>query len=167
MFERFSHDAREVVKGAEAEARELGSPAIEAEHLLLALADRVAALPAAGLDHDGVLAALDAERDRSLAAVGVSASGFEPSPLPSKPKFATSAKSALELARLRLRDFHDLACVVAEPLEHQRLLVSMPSAFSRLACFLWTACRVTPSASATSDHVHPSCNARATSASST
>ena len=98
MFERFSHDAREVVKVAEAEARELGSPAIEAEHLLLALADRVAALPAAGLDHDGVLAALDAERDRSLAAVGVSASGFEPSPLPTKPKFATSAKSALELA---------------------------------------------------------------------
>jgi len=98
MFERFSHDAREVVKVAEAEARELGSPTIEAEHLLLALADRVAALPAAGLDHDGVLAALDAERDRSLAAVGVSASGFEPSPLPSKPKFATSAKSALELA---------------------------------------------------------------------
>ena len=98
MFERFSHEAREAVKAAEAEARELGSPTIEAEHLLLALADRVAALPATGLDHDGVLAALDAERDRSLAAVGVSASGFEPSPLSTKPKFATSAKSALELA---------------------------------------------------------------------
>jgi ATP-dependent Clp protease ATP-binding subunit ClpA len=98
MFERFSHEARDVVKAAEAEARELGSPTIEAEHLLLALADRVAALPAVGLDHDGVLVALDAERDRSLAAVGVSASGFEPPRLPTKPKFATSAKSALELA---------------------------------------------------------------------
>ena len=98
MFERFSHEAREAVKAAEAEARELGSPTIEAEHLLLALADRVAALPSVGLDRDGVLAALDAERDRSLAAVGVSASGFEPSRLPTKPKFATSAKSALELA---------------------------------------------------------------------
>ncbi|HEX5617181.1 MAG TPA: Clp protease N-terminal domain-containing protein [Solirubrobacteraceae bacterium] len=98
MFERFSHEARDVVKAAEAEARELGSPTIEAEHLLLALADRVAALPAVGLDHDGVLAALDAERDRSLAAVGVSASGFERAPLATKPKFAASAKSALELA---------------------------------------------------------------------
>jgi D-alanyl-D-alanine carboxypeptidase len=98
MFERFSHEAREVVKAAEAEARELGSPTIEAEHLLLALADRVDALPAVGLDHDGVLTALDAERDRSLAAVGVSASDFQPPLLPTKPKFATSAKSALELA---------------------------------------------------------------------
>jgi ATP-dependent Clp protease ATP-binding subunit ClpA len=98
MFERFSHEAREAVRTAEAEARELGSPTIEAEHLLLALADRVASLAAVGLDHDGVLAALEAERDRSLAAVGVSASGFEPSLLPGKPKFATSAKSALELA---------------------------------------------------------------------
>jgi D-alanyl-D-alanine carboxypeptidase len=98
MFERFSHEARDVVKAAEAQARELGSPTIEAEHLLLALTDRVAALPSVGLDHDGVLAALEAERDRSLAAVGVSASGFEPTPLPTTPKFATSAKSALELA---------------------------------------------------------------------
>ncbi|HET8759066.1 MAG TPA: Clp protease N-terminal domain-containing protein [Solirubrobacteraceae bacterium] len=98
MFERFSREAREVVRAAEAEATDLGSPTIEAEHLLLALTDRVAALPAVGLDRDGVLTALEAERDRSLAAVGVSATGFEPSPLAGRPRFATSAKSALELA---------------------------------------------------------------------
>ena len=39
MFERFSHEARAVVKAAEAEARELGSHPIEAEHRLTALAD--------------------------------------------------------------------------------------------------------------------------------
>jgi ATP-dependent Clp protease ATP-binding subunit ClpC len=37
MFERFTRAARIAVKDAETEARELGSPAIEAEHLLLAL----------------------------------------------------------------------------------------------------------------------------------
>ena len=37
MFERFTHEARAAVKDAEGEARELGSPTIEAEHLLLAL----------------------------------------------------------------------------------------------------------------------------------
>ena len=37
MFERFTREARLVVANAEAEARELGSPTIEAEHVLLAL----------------------------------------------------------------------------------------------------------------------------------
>ena len=37
MFERFTREARHVVVAAEAEARALGSSAIEPEHLLLAL----------------------------------------------------------------------------------------------------------------------------------
>ena len=51
MFNRFTGDARRVVRCAEREARDLGSATVEAEHLLLALtwADE-AALAAAGLD---------------------------------------------------------------------------------------------------------------------
>ena len=100
MFERFTHDARAVVKGAEAEAVELGSPTIEAEHMLLALARRDPTLAAAGLDHDAVLLALDAERERSLAAVGVAAGDFDIPPVrvARKPQFAASAKTALERA---------------------------------------------------------------------
>jgi ATP-dependent Clp protease ATP-binding subunit ClpA len=40
MFERFTASAREVVVGAQAEARELGHPTIGTEHLLLALLGR-------------------------------------------------------------------------------------------------------------------------------
>ena len=106
MFERFTRAARTAVKDAEAEARELGSPAIEAEHLLLALtrqdpATAVArAFAEAGLDHDTVTEALDAERERSLASVGISIHDFElPAPHPAvKPRMAASAKSALEHA---------------------------------------------------------------------
>ena len=104
MFERFTRAARTAVKDAEAEARKLGSPAIEAEHLLLALtrqdpATAVArALAEAGLDHERVSEALEAERERSLAAVGISIHEFElPAPHPAtKPRMAASAKSALE-----------------------------------------------------------------------
>jgi ATP-dependent Clp protease ATP-binding subunit ClpA len=106
MFERFTRGARTAVKDAEAEARELGSPTIEAEHLLLALtrqdpASAVGkALAEAGLDHDRVAGALDAERERSLAAVGISIHDFDlPAPHPSsKPRMAAGAKSALEHA---------------------------------------------------------------------
>jgi ATP-dependent Clp protease ATP-binding subunit ClpA len=37
MFERFTREAREVVVGAQAEARTLGAPQVGTEHLLLAL----------------------------------------------------------------------------------------------------------------------------------
>jgi D-alanyl-D-alanine carboxypeptidase len=104
MFERFTRDARAVVTQAETEARELGSPTIEAEHLLLAMThvNRATAageaLAAAGLDHDRVTEALDAERERSLLAVGISIGDFD---LPrrataTKPRLAASTKSALE-----------------------------------------------------------------------
>jgi ATP-dependent Clp protease ATP-binding subunit ClpA len=106
MFERFTRAARTAVKDAEAEARVLGSSAIEAEHLLLALtrqdpATAVAlALAEAGLDHERVTEALEAERERSLASVGISIHDFElPAPHPAtKPRVAASARSALEHA---------------------------------------------------------------------
>ena len=104
MFERFTRDARAVVTQAETEARELGSPTIEAEHLLLAMThgNRATAageaLAATGLDHDAITAALDAQRDRSLLAVGISIGDFDlPKPAPAgKPRLAASTKSALE-----------------------------------------------------------------------
>ena len=99
MFERFTRDARQVVKSAEMLASGLGSPTVEAEHLLLALADRQPVLAEFGLDHDGVLAALDEERVRSLFAVGISAADFDLPPAPlTGPRFAASSKLALERA---------------------------------------------------------------------
>jgi ATP-dependent Clp protease ATP-binding subunit ClpA len=93
MFERFTRDARAVVKDADTEARRLGSPTIEAEHMLLALARR----EPFGLDRDEVLSALEAERERSLMAVGISAGDFDLPPTPvTRPRMAASAKIALE-----------------------------------------------------------------------
>ena len=106
MFERFTREARRVVVTAEAEARALGSPAIEPEHLLLALTRLEQTFPAAealaqaGLDHDAVLEALDAEREQSLIAVGISIGDFDlPPARPSaKPRISAGTKSALERA---------------------------------------------------------------------
>jgi ATP-dependent Clp protease ATP-binding subunit ClpA len=106
MFERFTREARMAVKDAEAEARELGSPTIEAEHLLLALTRQPhdtavgEALAEAGLDHDRVEDALASERERSLLAVGISIGDFGlPAPRPAtKPRMAAGAKNALEHA---------------------------------------------------------------------
>ena len=99
MFERFTHDARQVVKSAETLASGLGSPTIEAEHLLLALADCQPVLADVGLDHDGVLAALDEERVRSLLAVGIAAADFDLPPAPlTRPRMAASSKLVLTRA---------------------------------------------------------------------
>ena len=106
MFERFTREARLVVTAAETEARELGSPTIDAEHLLLALAnlDRATTvggvLAEVGLGRDDVIAALEAERERSLAAVGISIGDFDVSPPrpTTKPRMAAGAKGALEHA---------------------------------------------------------------------
>ena len=100
MFNRFTKDARAIATGATEIARELGAPMVEAEHLLLA-ASRLEApaaetLRAAGLDYDGLLDALEAETARSLAAVGVTASTPRFSPFVRAPRFAASAKLALE-----------------------------------------------------------------------
>ena len=98
MFERFTKDARAVVTGARTEAQELGSPTVEAEHLLLALARRgQPGLAEAGLDHAALRAALEEETAHSLAAVGIA---WNEPPCPrattaSQP-FGASAKRALE-----------------------------------------------------------------------
>ncbi len=106
MFERFAKDVRAaVMRAADEEARRLGSRTVEAEHLLLALAADTHApagrlLAEAGLDHEGVLAALERETERSLAAVGVALSDFAlpgvPAAPPRSPRFAASGKRALE-----------------------------------------------------------------------
>lgn len=103
MFERFTKDARAVVEQALREARELGSPTVEAEHLLLALARRGApALAGAGLDHGSVKSALDDELGRSLAVVGITWNAPVPPEAPASSatavRFGASAKRALERA---------------------------------------------------------------------
>jgi ATP-dependent Clp protease ATP-binding subunit ClpA len=95
MLNKFTGEARMVVGDAVDVARELGSPTIEAEHLLLAVARE---MPEAGLDYETLLEALDAERTLSLAAVGVALEPPPHSPPVGQPRFATSAKLALERA---------------------------------------------------------------------
>jgi D-alanyl-D-alanine carboxypeptidase len=96
-----------VLRAIQEQAPALGSPTVEAEHLLLALAaDRAGPagrlLAEVGLDPDGLRAALDHETERSLAAVGVRLADFalpDPPRAPRRPpKLATSAKTALERA---------------------------------------------------------------------
>ncbi len=106
MFERLSREVRVVVqRAADQEAAALGSRTVEAEHLLLALgagpSEQVAALlDDEGLDRDGLIAALERESERSLAAVGVEIGDYAPAALslrpPLRPRFAASAKRALE-----------------------------------------------------------------------
>lgn len=72
MFERFTKDARDVVKGAVAHAEGAGARSVGAEHLLLALLDREGsrasfALAALGLDgrRESVREALERARRRA------------------------------------------------------------------------------------------------------
>src|SRR5689334_17205739 len=107
MFERFTRVARAAVEAAAAEARDQRATTVEAEHLLLALSRDVIGGPladvlaSAGLDHAGVLAAMEAEVARSLSVVGVVA---RPSDVPvatgpaPEPRFGASAKLALQRA---------------------------------------------------------------------
>lgn len=123
--------SRRTVIGAREAAKTLGSPTLEAEHLLLAVADRAdtpahRALADSGLDHGTVLEALAAEFAGSLAGVGVDLDDFAltstPGP-PRDPRMATSAKLALrrahELARdggvRRITDGHVLLGVLVAP----------------------------------------------------
>jgi len=100
MFERFTRDARWIVERAREEALELGSPTIEAEHMLLALARRPSpALAGVGLDHDAIRRALDDEIARSLASAGIT---WDAPPQPRAKttgvRFGASGKLALERA---------------------------------------------------------------------
>ena len=102
MFNRFTKTARQLVEDAVEIAQALGASHVEAEHLLLAATRRedptAVVLRGHGLDYAGLEAALEAEMGRSLAAVGVTAERPRFAPFPGKPRFATSAKSALEAA---------------------------------------------------------------------
>jgi len=89
------------------EAQRQGGSDVGAEHILLALAaDRrtpVAALLAAhGLDHEGILEALRVERERSLAAVGMTeppdAARLAASRTISRPRWGASAQDAFRYA---------------------------------------------------------------------
>jgi ATP-dependent Clp protease ATP-binding subunit ClpA len=83
-FGKYMHT---IIEQGRDEARRDGSAAVEAQHLLLAIAAGPDAVPrqilaAAGLDYRAVREALDREFERSLNAAGVSAAAFD-LPLPS------------------------------------------------------------------------------------
>ena len=112
MFERFAKDSKTVVIAAREEAVALGAPTLEAEHLLLALSrdqrnDAGRVLAESGLDHDGVRTALEREFERSLAAVGVSASAFDvadaPLPIAGTPRWAASSRAVFKRAHTALQ----------------------------------------------------------------
>jgi len=98
---------RRILERGRAEARRDGSPAVEAQHLLLAIAAdpgtaarRV--LAEAGLDRDAVRAAVDREFAASLRVAGVELTGFALPPATADPHrdvdLGTSAKLVLERA---------------------------------------------------------------------
>jgi ATP-dependent Clp protease ATP-binding subunit ClpA len=107
MAIRFVVQARAIVRQAEKEAAEAGSPAIEAEHMLLAMAgehgiEAREVLASAGLDRDAIRAALDREFRQSLAAAGVT---LAPGGLPTasrdpnrRARMAASGKLVLDRA---------------------------------------------------------------------
>jgi ATP-dependent Clp protease ATP-binding subunit ClpA len=104
MFERFVRDARVVALEANSVAAGLGSSSVEAEHLLVSLASTDhpagAALREVGLEPQEVRDAIQRDFERSLACVGIDASGAD---VPAncrrtKPRWGASAKQALERA---------------------------------------------------------------------
>jgi ATP-dependent Clp protease ATP-binding subunit ClpA len=105
-FERFTGDARAIVRAAsQEEARTQGTGTVQAEHLLLALSVHPA-LQHLGLDHDRIEQALTQEEERSLASVGIASGDFDgpsASARPHRTRLATSAKLALERALLAAR----------------------------------------------------------------
>lgn len=103
MFKTFSPESRRAVADARAIAVSLGSPTLEAEHLLLAISRRPAngaqgVLAAAGLAEDALRDALAAEFEGSLAVVGVSVHDEELVSTVDRsraPRWGTSASLAL------------------------------------------------------------------------
>jgi ATP-dependent Clp protease ATP-binding subunit ClpA len=105
MSHQFERDA---LTAATEEARRLGSHAVEAEHLLLALAADEASpsgrlLAEVGLNHDELRAALNREAELSLAAVGVRLADFafhQATPPARSPGLGASFKRAMREAGL-------------------------------------------------------------------
>jgi ATP-dependent Clp protease ATP-binding subunit ClpA len=111
----FPRTLRPIISRAVSEAQRRGDTAVEAEHLLLALAEDTdrepaATLAAVGLDHAGVIRALRAERVASLESAGVA-------PVPeerlvsttrvTRPRWGASARQALvNASRLRTGSEH-------------------------------------------------------------
>jgi ATP-dependent Clp protease ATP-binding subunit ClpA len=104
MFERFVADARRVAVEATSVAAGLGSPSVEAEHLLVSIAASPnpagLALRDAGLDAAEVRDAIQRDFERVLGRVGVDASGWgiASNCRRTKPGWGASAKQALERA---------------------------------------------------------------------
>jgi D-alanyl-D-alanine carboxypeptidase len=85
------------------EARRDGSTAVEAQHLLLAIAAApgtpvAGALLSAGLDHAAIRAALDREFTYSLGAAGISASAFDIAPATPEPHRQPHLGASVQLA---------------------------------------------------------------------
>ena len=98
---------RAIAERAREEARTAGSPTLEAEHILLAIASEQGTpaqqvLASAGLDHEAIGKALDAEFADSLMGVGVSLSAFDlrhPANNPARtPRWSQSAKLVFQRA---------------------------------------------------------------------
>ena len=104
MFERFVGDARRVALEATSVAAGLGSPSVEAEHLLVSIAasqHRAGyALRDVGLDSAELRDAIQRDFERVLARVGIDASGMDVSAncRRTKPRWGASAKQGLERA---------------------------------------------------------------------
>jgi ATP-dependent Clp protease ATP-binding subunit ClpA len=104
MFERFARDARRVALEANSVAAGLGSPSVEAEHLLVSLAsgsDRAGhALRDVGLDPQELRDAIQRDFERVLGRVGIDASGLDLSAncRRTTPRWGASAKQSLSRA---------------------------------------------------------------------
>lgn len=103
MFERFDTRSRAVVMHAREEAMALSATKLEAEHLMLGVSRDTRSgvgrvLAEEGLDHDGLVRALDAELARSLESVGVASSTIalaeQPLPMTGQPRWGASSKQA-------------------------------------------------------------------------
>jgi len=105
--QNFPQQMKAIAARAVVEADRRGSAAIETEHLLLALAadpgsPAAAALASVGLDYDAIDAALNEERSRSLAFVGVtsiSLPAHTPKRRQGRPVWGASIREAMNLMR--------------------------------------------------------------------
>jgi ATP-dependent Clp protease ATP-binding subunit ClpA len=104
MFQRFARNARHIPVEANSLAAGLGSPSVEAEHLLISLAATPdpagAALREAGLTPEELRDALKRDFERVLGRVGIDAGGFDfaANCRRTKPRWGTSAKQGIERA---------------------------------------------------------------------
>jgi ATP-dependent Clp protease ATP-binding subunit ClpA len=104
MFQRFARNARHVALEANSVAAGLGSPSVEAEHLLVSIAGTHdpagAALRDVGLDPQEIRDAIQRDFERVLSNVGIDVGGVDMSAncRRTQPRWGASAKQALERA---------------------------------------------------------------------